>query len=253
MGAMSNKFVPRLYVDADIFAGATLCLSARVAHYLRTVLRLHLGAEVFLFNAQHGQFIAKITALNKSQVDFAVGRCVREPYMGADITLLCSVIQKDAFRFVIEKGTELGVRSFQPIITAHTNAPKIRLDKVREYALHATQQCERLDIPQIHDAEKMSTAMRRWRMDIPIVHACERGGQQIPEIADTIAHCPFAVLTGPEGGFSPEEHAWLAQQPHIHAVSLGPRLMRAETAVVAALSALQCLAGDWIDDITYVG
>ncbi len=249
---MSNKFVPRLYVYEDISESGKVSLSASTAHYLRTVLRLNLGAEVFLFNAQDGEYLAKITALGKSQVDFSIQHCVRKPYVGADITLLCSVLQKDTFRFVIEKGTELGVRTFQPIITAHTNAPKVRLDKVREYALQATQQCQRLDIPHIHAEEKLLTLMRRWNTDIPIIYACERGGQQVVDITDKITARPFAILIGPEGGFSHEEHAWLQQYPHIYAISLGPRLMRAETAAIAMLSAVQCLAGDWADDLTYM-
>ena len=249
---MSNKFIPRLYVNNRLDSGMSVSLLADVAHYLRTVLRLNVNSEVFLFNQDDGQYTAKITALSKSQVDFTIGHRVRKPYMGADITLLCSVIQKDNFRCIIEKGTELGVRTFQPILTAHTNAPKVRLDKARETALQATQQCERLDIPHIYNAEKITTVMRRWDTNIPIVYACERGGTSIAQITDTIADCPFAVLTGPEGGFSQQEHVWLSQQSHIYPVWLGPRLMRAETAVIAVLSALQCLAGDWSDDLVYM-
>lgn len=250
---MSNKFVPRLYVNESLDSGVSVSLSANTAHYLRTVLRMNLNSEVFLFNQDDGEYRAKITALGKSQVDFMVGHCVREPYMGADITLLCSVIQKDNFRFIIEKGTELGVRTFQPIRTARTNAPKVRLDKVRETALQATQQCERLDIPHIHNEEKIASVMKRWNTNIPIVYACERGGDSVAHITDKIANSPFAVLIGPEGGFSEDEHIWLSHQSHIYAVSLGPRLMRAETAAVAVLSAVQCLAGDWNDKLVYIG
>lgn len=250
---MSNKFIPRLYVHDSIYPDTGISLSASTAHYLRTVMRLHINSTVFLFNETDGEYTAKIKALGKSQVDFTVGHCVREPYMGADITVLCSVIAKENFRFIIEKGTELGARKFQPIITAHTNAPKVRLDKVREYALQSTQQCERLDIPYIGNEEKISTVMHRWDTDIPILYACERGGDCVPDIADKIQNRPFAILTGPEGGFSDDEHAWFVNQPHIHPVSLGPRIMRAETAAIAVLSAVQCMVGDWTDGIPNIG
>ncbi|MGB1360948.1 MAG: 16S rRNA (uracil(1498)-N(3))-methyltransferase [Alphaproteobacteria bacterium] len=250
---MSNKFVPRIYIEAELFESGIAVQDQAKAHYLRTVMRLNVGSEVFLFNETDGEFLAKIKALSKSSVEFEVAHCVREPYMGADVTLLTAPIHKDNFRFIIEKGTELGVRHFQPVITEFTNAPKVRIDKANEHALNAAEQCERLDIPKISQPEKLSTIMRRWDTDKPIVYCCERGGKPIAEISEKIEDKPLTVLIGPEGGFSEEEHKWLSSQKHIHPISLGPRIMRAETATIAVLSALQSSIGDWDDEIIYIG
>ena len=250
---MSNKFVPRIYIFDKLYETAVVEHNKSKAHYLRSVMRLNIGEQVFLFNENNGEYLAKIKTLSKSTVEFEVLNCVRKPYFGYDITLLNSPIHKDNFRFVVEKGTELGVRNFFPVITERTNAPKIRIDKAREHIMYSAEQCERLDIPEINHEEKLSSIMRRWNKNIPIIYCCERGGKNINDIATEIINKPIAILVGPEGGFSNDEHKWLSKQEHIYPISLGPRIMRAETASIAVLSALQAIVGDWCDTINYIG
>ena len=250
---MSNKFVPRIYIDDELIDGAVVSSTQSKAHYLRSVMRMNVGEGVFVFNETDGEYMAKIKSLSKSSVDFEIGHLVREPYTGADITLLTAPIQKDNFRFVVEKATELGVTKIRPVITELTNAPKVRIDKAVEHIMGAVEQCERLDVPEISQPEKLSTVLRRWDNSVPIVYCCERGGKQISEIAEDITGKPIAILVGPEGGFSEDEHKFLSGQKYIHPISLGPRIMRAETANIAVLSAIQSAVGDWSDDIVYVG
>lgn len=250
---MSNKFVPRIYIVDELYKTAVVEHSKSKAHYLRSVMRLNVGEQVFLFNENNGEYLAKIKTLSKSNVEFEVLNCVRKPYFGYDITLLNAPIHKDNFRFVVEKGTELGVRKFRPVITERTNAPKVRIDKAREYIMVSVEQCERLDIPEINHEEKLSAVMRRWDKNIPIIYCCERGGKNINDITAEINNKPIAILVGPESGFSDDEHNWLSKQEHIYPISLGPRIMHAETASIAVLSALQATVGDWCDTINHIG
>ena len=250
---MSNKFVPRIYIVDELYKSAVVKHNKSKAHYLRSVMRLNVGEQVFLFNENNGEYLAKIKTLSKSSVEFEVLNCVRKPYFGYDITLLNAPIHKDNFRFVVEKGTELGVRKFRPVITDRTNAPKVRIDKAREHIMGSVEQCERLDIPEINHEEKLSAVMRRWDKNIPIIYCCERGGENINDITAEISNKPIAILVGPEGGFSDDEHNWVSKQEHIYPISLGPRIMRAETASIAVLSALQATVGDWCDTINYIG
>lgn len=250
---MSNKFVPRIYIIGELYETAVVEHNKSKVHYLRSVMKLNVGEQVFLFNENNGEYLAKIITLSKSIVEFDVLHRVRNPYFGYDITLLNAPIHKDNFRFVVEKGTELGVRKFRPVITERTNAPKVRIDKAREHIMGSVEQCKRLDIPEINHEEKLSTVMRRWDKNIPIIYCCERGGKNINDITTEISNKPIAILVGPEGGFSDDEHKWLSKQEHIYSISLGPRIMRSETASIAVLSALQATIGDWCDSINYIG
>ena len=244
---MSNKFIPRLHVEKkEIIADKEISMDGDVAHYLRTVMRLDLHKPVFLFNDISGEFSAKISELGKNGVTFKVGDCVRKTKPTTDLTLLFAPISKERSRFMIEKATELGVRHFRPVMTDHTNAPKLTVPKSLSHAKQAVEQCGRLDIPTFDQPERILRVLKNWNPKVPLLYCAESGeGADLTEALEGLKDSAIAVLVGPEGGFSFEEDKFLMLQDFVIPVSLGPRILRAETAAIAVLSVVQAAVGDW--------
>ena len=168
---MSNKFIPRLYVEGEqISTGDEVSMNKEVAHYLRTVMRLDLHKPVYLFNEVSGEFEAKISELGKSGVKVLAGEQIRTPKPMMDLTLLCAPIGKERFRFMIEKATELGVTHFRPVMTEHTNAPKVTVPKSLTHVKQAVEQCERLDIPKFDQPEKLGRVLKNWDKKTPLLY-----------------------------------------------------------------------------------
>ena len=239
-----NYTLPRLHVAVTLFAGARIDLPKEAVHYLTKVIRKGVGDSVRIFNGAAGEWRAEISAVQKKSVELIVAEQLREPALTPDITLLFAPVRKHRTAFMIEKGTELGVRDFQPVLTARTQFPRLNIDKARLQAIEAAEQTERLDIPKIHPARPLLDVLVAWD-NTPIIFADEAGeAAPAKEVCAKLA-APIAILIGPEGGFTDAERAELRAMKNVHPVTLGPRILRADTAAAALLSVWQSASGDW--------
>ncbi len=239
---------PRLYVDMGLSPARPITLDEAASNYLLRVLRLGLGGEVRLFNGRDGEWRAVIEAVGARRVEVRVVETLRpaqvKPAPGP--ILVFAPVKKDATDLIIEKATELGVRRIAPVLTERTQTRTLRLDRLRKIALEATEQTERLDLPVIDEARLLMRVLDDLPPGTAIIFCDEDGGA--PPILETLKTFPgkeAAVLIGPEGGFTPSERALLKARADVFAVSLGPRILRAETAVIAALTLWQAVCGDW--------
>ena len=249
---------PRLYVAPDLTPGGQLVLDGDQAHYLTRVLRLGAGDPVRVFNGRDGELGANITASTKSTATLALGNRVREQAAAPDLWLLFAPLKKDRTDFVVEKAVELGASEIRPVITERTNADTVRVDRLQRVAVEAAEQTERLDVPPVREAAKLLAALDGWDERRALLYADEAGDDQgrpwggeagkaapILDVLSALPDGPAAILTGPEGGFSPAERKRLRDLPFVRPVGLGPRILRAETAALAALALWQAARGDW--------
>lgn len=241
----------RIYVaDATLTAGQELVLSDVHAHYLATVLRLQSGDEVHLFNEQIGEWKTEIIENKKSKVCVQIVSQSRPPLPPplSHLTLAFSPLKKDRTDFLVEKASELGVHALQPIFTDHTQSERVNIERLQTTAIEAAEQCDRLDIPKVSPAQKLTHYLSTLPKDAVIFLAAERGdatpiAQAFSPLSSLPPHIHFII--GPEGGFSEKEFEAFARLPQLRPIRLGPRLLRAETAAAAVLSAFQAIAGDW--------
>ncbi len=235
----------RLHAQADL-TGAGARLEGGQAHYLRNVLRLPAGSVVALFNARDGEYAAEIAAYGKHSVDFAIRAQRRAPMREPDLWLVFAPIKRAHLDFVAEKATELGVSALWPVITRHTIVERVNEDRLRATATEAAEQSERLGVPEVKPCVTLSQALANWPKDRNIVLCDEGGGGNA--IAAVLAKedltKPWAILTGPEGGFAAEELDMLRKRADVRPVGLGPRVLRADTAAIAAIAVFQSLAPD---------
>jgi len=239
-----NYTLTRLYIDADVLAGASVELSKEHAHYLTKVLRKSEGDSVRVFNGEHGEWRAEISAVQKKSATLHVIEQLRAPQPSPDVTLLFAPVRKHRTAFILEKGTELGVRTFQPVLTARTQFPRLNVEKARLQSIEAAEQTERLDVPEIREAKPLLDILSGWN-ETPIIFADEAGDAQAAKEICAKISAPLAILIGPEGGFTDAERAELRAMKNVHPVTLGPRILRADTAAVALLSVWQSVSGDW--------
>jgi 16S rRNA (uracil1498-N3)-methyltransferase len=249
---------PRLHVEADLAAGAQIRLTTDQSHYVLHVMRLGLGGRVRLFNGADGEFDAELVSAGKNAVQLGVLSRTRAQAACPDLWLVFAPLKKDATDFLIEKATELGVAELHPVFTDRTVSREVRLDRLRRIAVEAAEQTERLDVPRVQEGAKLARAFADWDPKRLVFHADESGddgarpwggetgrARPMAEVVRAEGSARAAILIGPEGGFSPMERAWLKSLPFVRAVGLGPRILRAETAAVAALTVWQSVAGDW--------
>ncbi|MBW8268246.1 16S rRNA (uracil(1498)-N(3))-methyltransferase [Caldovatus aquaticus] len=242
---------PRLHLDAPLGAGAELAAAPGQAHYLGTVLRRAVGDPVRLFNGRDGEWAARIAALRKDRAAFVVERQLRPAAPEPDIRLLVAAIKRDAMDWIAEKATELGAALIQPVFTRRTVAGRVNTSRLAAIAREAAEQCGRLTVPRLADPAPLHAVLDGWDPAVPLLAGDERRAS--PPLARVVAGIglrpPFGWLVGPEGGFESAELDDLRRRPFVSTVALGPRILRAETAVVAGLAALQALAGDWTGTI----
>jgi 16S rRNA (uracil1498-N3)-methyltransferase len=237
---------PRLYVTADLAAGLSLALPPPQAHYLRHVLRLAPGTAVALFNGRDGEWRARIERFGKEACTLVVGERSRAQEAPGDLWLLFAPVKRARIDFLVEKATELGVAALQPVTTERTVVERLNLARLAANAAEAAEQTGRLSVPEIRPAEPLPRILERWPPQRRLL-LCDESGEA-PPIAAVLAGAgigPFAVLVGPEGGFSRGELDALRKLPIVSPVGLGPRVLRADTAALAALAVLQALVGDW--------
>jgi 16S rRNA (uracil1498-N3)-methyltransferase len=256
MGKSARKMAPnasaaqrpaaRLYRAATIAGGETT-LDAAAAHYLRDVLRLVPGQIVALFNAQDGEFAARIASYDKKAAHLVVEERSRAPETDeADIWLVFAPIKRAHLEYQVQKATELGVRVLWPVRTQRTNVERVNEARLAAIAIEAAEQSERLSVPEVRTTASLAAALAHWPNDRQILLCDETGGGQAlgKFLAGQDLAKPWAILIGPEGGFAPEELALLRKQSFVRPVDLGPRVLRADTAALAALAVFQAFAPD---------
>jgi len=254
---------PRLYVTDRLEAGADLILPEDQARYIAAVMRRTVGDDVRLFNGEDGEWRAAIVEAGKKTLCLRCAEQLRQQTGVPDLQLLFAPVKKARTDFIVEKATELGVRAIRPVFTERSVAERVRTDRLAAIAREAAEQTERLDLPSIHEPEKLGSALDGWEAARPLVYCDEAGDEtdspwggakgRAPAALETLRErlegaSGVAVLIGPEGGFSPAERARLRAHTNVIPVSLGPRILRADTASVAALTLVQAVWGDWSED-----
>ena len=245
-----GRTATRLYVEAPLVAGASIALDAERAHYLRHVLRLEAGAAVALFNGRDGQWRAELEAGRKRVAIVKVHTQMRAQTATPDLWLVFAPIKRARIDFLAAKATELGVSALQAVFTRHTAVERVNVERLRANAIEAAEQTERLSVPDVGQPRTLEALLGDWPTGRRLM-VCDEAGFGAP-IAQALAAldaaaraAPWAILIGPEGGFAAEELARLRGLDFALPVSLGPRILRADTAALAALACWQALLGDW--------
>jgi len=235
----------RLYVDADLGAGQAVPLSREAAHYLFGVMRLHAGDSLTLFNGRDGAWTAEVESADKRGGVLRPTSQSAPQTMPCDLWLIFAPVKKARTDFIVEKATEMGVRRLLPVQTLFTNAERFRETRQRAHAIEAAEQCGATFIPEIAPVQKLEGLLSTWDNTRRILFCDEALVGAKTALRDAPACRKWAILIGPEGGFSRDERARIAALPCVTPVSLGPRILRADTAAVAALALWQSTWGDW--------
>jgi 16S rRNA (uracil1498-N3)-methyltransferase len=245
---MIERRTPRLYVAAGLAPGIEVALEPGQTHYLRSVLRFGAGAVVAVFNTTHGEWLCRIAEIGKGATRLTVERQLRqpEPECEPDLWLLFAPIKRTPLDWLIEKATELGVAGLLPVWTARTQVERINVERLRAHAVEAAEQSERLSVPELRAPQRLDRLLAAWPSARRLIVCDETGaGEPISDAAARLPPGPVALLVGPEGGFDETELDALGKLSFVTRVGLGPRVLRAETAALAAVAVLQAIAGDW--------
>ncbi len=236
----------RIYFAGKLEVAEAITVPEEVSHYLCNVMRCRQGESIKCFNGSDGEYSCEITKIDKKNTVLKVIRQLALPREVPDIWLLFAPLKKDKTDFVIEKAVELGAKKIIPVITAYTNSEKVRHERFLSQAKEAAEQSGRFDIPTITKETSLSEVLSGWDSDRTLFFMDEtRQGSQIAEQFLKHTAKPAAILIGPEGGFSEEEKNLLNRQQYVVNITLGPRILRAETAAAASLAIWQSLCGDW--------
>lgn len=236
----------RLFVKAGLGPDAVVTLEREATNYLINVLRLGIGADILLFNGRDGEWRASIEAFDKRSCRLICQEQTRAQERGPDIDYLFAPLKRARLDYMVQKATEMGVARLRPVLTQHTVAERVNLERMRANVIEAAEQCGILNVPDVLDVRKLGKIIAEWDASRILVFCDE-----MSDVADPIAilraepAAKFAVLIGPEGGFSADEQRLLRAQPFTRTISLGPRILRADTAAVAALAAVNIAVGDW--------
>ena len=235
----------RLYVTGDLSPGAAVAPTLDQSRYLTQVMRLKAGDELLVFNGRDGEWRAAIAEVLKKGVILRAEAQTRPQTLGPDLELIVAVVKKARVETIVEKAAELGARRVRLVLTKRTNADRIRLDRLDAIAEEAAEQTGRLDVPRIDDPIKLDALLEGWEAGRLLMFCDDTGGAPAMTALREAGEGPWSILIGPEGGFSPEEGERLRSLPSTTAVSLGPRILRADTAAIAAMSLWQAAVGDW--------
>jgi 16S rRNA (uracil1498-N3)-methyltransferase len=232
--------LPRLFVEETLAQGLSLTLEGAPANYLANVLRLGPGAQVKLFDDRTGEWLAEIVEAGRKRVALAVGERLREREAVPDLWLLFAPIKRGRIDWLVEKATELGVARLVPVLTRRTIVDRLNLDRLRAHIVEAAEQCERTALTELAEPGRLDTLLAAWPADRILYFADETGGGPLAALPG-----PAAILIGPEGGFTGEERAAIRAVPQARPITLGPRVLRADTAALAAVALWMGGAGDW--------
>jgi 16S rRNA (uracil1498-N3)-methyltransferase len=240
----------RLFVETGLGAGVEAPLDEAQAHYLRNVMRRADGSPLSLFNGRDGEWAATLSLRGKKAAAALVGAQTRAQAAEPDLWLCFAPVKRARIDYIAEKATELGVSVLQPIVTQHTAVERVNVDRLRANAIEAAEQTERLSVPEVRAPVDLTRLLGEWPSGRRLLMCDETGGG--PPIADVLAGldanartAPWAIIIGPEGGFAAAELQLLRRIKDVTAVGLGPRILRADTAALAALAVWQALVGDW--------
>lgn len=240
---MSKKI--RLYVDADMGPGQSVVLSRDQAHYVLGVMRMDAGASVWLFNGRDGEWRGVIEQAGKRS---ALVRCEEHTaplIMPPDLWLLFAPIKKARTDFIVEKAAEMGAARIVPVLTQFTNSERVRRDRLQAHAVEAAEQCGGTFVPEVTEALRLDRVLADWDTTRRILFCDEALAGRFSPLVGGSADQPWAILIGPEGGFSDTERTRIKAMKNAQAIALGPRILRADTAAVAAMTLWQSALGDW--------
>ena len=243
---MNDRPAARIYVADALANGVTVELTAGQTHHLRSVLRLGLGTAVAAFNAADGEWLCRIVGIGRGGARLTIERRVRSPAAEPDLWLLFAPIKRARLDWLVEKSTELGASLLLPVWTARTQVERLNLERLRAHAIAAAEQSRRLSVPELRPPEALCRVLAGWPGERHLIVCDESGaGEPIGDAAARLRVGPVALLVGPEGGFERTELDALSKLSFVSRVGLGPRVLRAETAALAALAVYQATAGDW--------
>lgn len=242
--AWPPKSAPRLFVPGPLAEGAAVTLDGPQAHYLGKVMRVATGDAVVLCDDETGEWTARVAEVGKRDLVLLPDARTRTREQVPDFTLCAALLKKPHFDMVLEKATELGVRRIQPLITRRCVADKLNPERARAIVTEAAEQCARTALPELAEPAKLDALLKGWPEDRALFFADEAGGE--PAAVAFAGHIgPAALLIGPEGGFDDAERAAVRALPQARAISLGPRILRGETAAIAATALWMAVVGDW--------
>ncbi len=242
--AWPPRSAPRLFVTDELDVGRSLSLEGQQAHYLAKVMRIKPGDAVILCDNSTGEWAARVTQADRRRVDLSMIEQLRPMEAVPDLWLCPALLKKDRFDWVLEKATELGAAQIRPVLTRRCVADKLNAERAQTIVTEAAEQCARTALPALAGPVSLEALLRDWPADRTLYFADEQGGE--PAARAFAAGGPSAaILIGPEGGFDEHERAMLRAHPQVKPISLGPRILRGETAAIAALSLWIGVVGDW--------
>ncbi len=242
--AWPPKSAPRLFVEDELGQGRIVALEGNHAHYLAKVMRVREGDTVIMCDNATGEWAARVGEVDRRRVNVTVVERLREREEVPDLWLCAALLKKDRFDLVLEKATELGTARIQPVITRRCVADKLNAERAAAITIEAAEQCARTALPELEAPVKLDALLANWPEERALFFADEEGGEHAAD-AFCFHEGPAAILIGPEGGFDDAERAAIRAHPAARAITLGPRILRGETAAIAALAAWMAEAGDW--------
>ncbi|MGI9404052.1 MAG: 16S rRNA (uracil(1498)-N(3))-methyltransferase, partial [Hyphomicrobium sp.] len=244
--ATSDFHGPRLYVEAALAERASIACTAEQANYLLNVMRLGPEDKILVFNGRDGEWCARLAEVAKRRCVLECLEKKRAQQGGPDIHYLFAPLKRSRLDYMVQKATEMGAARLQPVLTRRTMTTRVNVARMRANAIEAAEQCRVLWVPDVAEPMPIDAMLRSWDATRRLVYCDESAEVANPITAlANLAPGPLAVLIGPEGGFDPDERAMLHQQAYALPISLGPRIMRADTAAVASLALVNAVLGDW--------
>jgi 16S rRNA (uracil1498-N3)-methyltransferase len=236
----------RLFVESELGPGSAIACTPAQANYLRNVLRLGPGDAILVFNGSQGEWRAELAETGRRALSLTVRNQVRAQQGGPDIDYLFAPLKRARLDYMVEKATEMGVARLRPVLTRRTTPERVNAERMRAHAVEAAEQCGILRIPEVLRPERLDRAIAGWDRKRPLIFCDEAAEETCPFTAlARLEPGPLALLIGPEGGFDEAERELLSSQPFVTRISLGPRILRADTAAVAALALVNAALGDW--------
>ena len=242
----ANFRMQRLFIDAPLALGQRHEVSAEQFNYLANVLRLTEGAEILAFNGRDGEWRVKVTFPSRKKIALEAAEQTRPQPAASDLHYLFAPLKVGRLDYLVQKAVEMGAGLLQPVMTQHVQGKITSLERLQANVIEAAEQCGILSVPEVVPPKKLGDLLDRWPEDRRIIF-CDEGdeGQNPLSVLSAVQEKKLALLIGPEGGFSEEERRSLRERPFVTAIPLGPRILRADTAAVAALAVIQATIGDW--------